>query len=1616
MSRAVSQAGESLTLKVEGACMEVDRPLFTTQSRFWAQWLANNGKGKDVTARIDGLDVSDVDTLLNVLSHDSESAIEAMDAQGCAHLINAACAMEFREIERLVCDRVRRAFPHDLSNWRNGPEEHGMRCDWGGERALLESLEDFNVWSAVPGLCYQMVAAYSPTWLRDNLVDQSILRTTLMTAQQRLMLLGREHTWGWLSETSPCGTGLGGEANWNSHTESAAHKKNDLAPRNQTITSFFSQKSHIPPSSQNPTPLVPRLKSTLPPPLAFPDDAGSMVDVPPDLMPSSSGNLNEHASSSSTSISHVEYTRRLALNLPDNVPVATKDDWLSQFVSDPHWDTSEHDSAWEMMEAVINYALGYDAKLEAITPLIRRGGMGVEALCDWLAKCTIKYGVDECLYEGKLKRLDEAMKTLGASYNDVSIAIVENIPRSPLHLAPSLSHNTTVPAVSVIEHPCAGYHLITPPGNVPHASYPFLLHHTRELPWDITITKNKIVLRSHDCTETVFRPSSSVNTGPETCRWCLAIHNHHIVMGIRHRAVDGAHENTPWAYLTPTQMYSALERKTQQVNLLKLNGLNMGKKLGVRNHQIEGWKRLSMAIANEDIPRISALMRVETRKGHSVYSILEKIDMAARRAYNPHGYEKLDYERAFLILKLGGRAAAEIAHRALGIPSITTIKRHISSSPIQASSGLPTTTEMSHNLDICLRSDGETRDHRRVIGMTIQVDEIKIQERLRWDPSSNLILGVCREHGSQCALEFRTIHQADVVQECLRSERIHLASEATVIAVSVLTNNPMDYSASPFVISPSCKRETVEQQETLLRSASEAVIRSQKCNGRRLYSIASDGDSRRRQALISIAVHCRLSPDSPIYHLLAPLRLFDSMCGEDALTADFDWKHVLKRFRNTLLRLKGFTIDGIPISRAILEVFLERNGVSLATIDHLLQPNDRQDVVLMVKLLHSISIISRHVSSDEQPTTQSTRRVLFLLGRLYHHFLQAYLNVDLSLNEQLVHLSAAAHLILALYNLDKGDFIPVQLFFDAMSMIKNIYFCVAKTQVDNPGGQFWLILMGTDGLEKVFGLVRTMIGSDSNADQYQLANRIGGAVQCANILADHPEWGGQSRRLTLKTLSNNPDEISSKYDHINPKTLRGNLFVSSVVLSGCWQSGRRHAEDELKDADISPPFDWMEARGGYNILSPFGDNKIVLIHGKVDVGEQDEIEEEQDIVQGSSETDEVCQVQGVDDGEELEPDLDDIAGYTEISQQLERDKNYAWVSLSDSLDNPNRASQVHKASVLRLYSNSFATPNSKDRLRRVRGFSQFSPMTPSCSSNSQTSPNLDDHIVCVQDPALTLVRCCQKLFLAVIEIQGITVGGIEVRYISAERISEPNVQISGQVLRIALVNAAHQTEQPDWEWLGSYEQKSGFRGACGYWFELVDPTLRKAERGRRTGKDTYAFKSTDLRASAALLHQRIGELGDLTRLPELPQSNSFPYRATDGSACFACEHDTISNDPSISTHPTANKGLYQDLYSISPEERVLMKSAFLTVPRPSKKRPKGPTLAISEAYSTRMTFRDLDVEALDGPNSSMDVNDIISNEVNSVGNDSEDADLGEDDSDYEEREDFTGNSTMATPK
>ena len=197
---------------------------------------------------------------------------------------------------------------------------------------------------------------------------------------------------------------------------------------------------------------------------------------------------------------------------------------------------------------------------------------------------------------------------------------------------------------------------------------------------------------------------------------------------------------------------------------------------------------------------------------------------------------------------------------------------------------------------------------------------------------------------------------------------------------------------------------------------------------------------------------------------------------------------------------------------------LQDSGLSNAHIDSVLYPTDKQDIVLVYRLLKDLwSLPPANPDLRTQPYTE-VREALRLYGQLSRYLIFPYICVELALSEQLEHLSTAMHLILALYVHDnaKSDFIPSVLFTDIGIMVKNVFLCVAMAKIDHPTEPFFVVLLGTDRLESLFGILRTMVGNDANLNVLQLALRITATAEVSNILAKHPEWDKSLCRLRCK--------------------------------------------------------------------------------------------------------------------------------------------------------------------------------------------------------------------------------------------------------------------------------------------------------------------------------------------------------------------------------------------------------------------------------------------------------------------------------------------------------------------
>ncbi|KAJ6459302.1 hypothetical protein C8R45DRAFT_942329 [Mycena sanguinolenta] len=1256
--------------------------------------------------------------------------------------------------------------------------------------------------------------------------------------------------------------GLGGEANWVEHVGGKVHQQNKRAAEGtKDIKSYFNSKPKVPVARTS----------------AHTTAAGSHIPTPPHLAPSSlilvidddddvaDATPIADADALTSDPRNVLLARfRLVIStLPPTIPLASDSDPITSFAINPATLVGPGQDPWEDVIHRAIDSLMYDGgrsknSLE-LSHSIRRGENGMSGLANWMEKCFFDLHISLGMLEPRIERLIQAMLFLGATSS------VELQPSPTSQPAPKRMSAPPKPSVG-----CIGQVLPVKDGHSPFLAYPLALHAQRERLWSVEFGP-KLVIRSFACKRHL--ETSAI------CPPCKKLVHNRIIKKLLERNEDGLKPGTTFAYLTVDNMQTLLRKKNEQINSLKLFGLTLSQTLLVRATHLEGYSRLRIAVARNDVPRIHTIIANDLKNGASLFASLDKVSRATEGNFNPKSYARAEHQLSYLLWQLGGRAAAELGQRCLGLPSIPSVKRHIATTPLVVSPKAPAKDEMQHNLSISYPTPNPSPPDRSIgPGFQIMVDELKVEGRMRWDARSNMILGICREHSANYELEFKSIEEAEALHAALGSKDVHLASEATVVAVNSFSDVPSRNISHPFIIAPTCKAEAAEGQKRLLCDARDAVNKQANRIGGRLYCISSDGDSKRRAATLLFTFHRELDRNSELFKKLGYLALFDYHCGDGELTGNIDPEHICKRLRNTLIRQLASTLDGVVLTRQLIKQHLVRDSRhNTHHLDGLLNPNDRQNVKLMYDLLSSIAVLPAAQETDTPPF-QNTRRVLRLLGAFYRHILEAYTNIKLSLHEQLTHISAAMHLMMALYQKEAGRFVPSQTYFDFMTTGKNLFFCVAKTQIDDPSGKFWIISPGTDPLELLFGRVRTMIGSDSNADMSQLGSRLNAAMECDNILAEHPEWSRGSHRLRMPVWQDAAGDTT-------------------------WFMGRQASERDLLEAQWEPPFKSMEEKGGFSIFCPFGKNEMVLLGTRRD----DEREEDDDDRDVPTQTSPSLTAEPLlpDSDAPFMPDLDDVAEEAVANLTPAPKAHEQYLSVSNS------TIKQHKSTILRIYSGRFSVAESRDRLKRVRGFSRHNEGANGSLNSNDAIPG--EPMVMVEDPAAVLVRSNGFIWLAVVIISGIAFGTKQVETLPRRLLGEPNVRVKVQIMDLepAEIPPDASSELGDWEWTGKFVSvsESGISKIFeteGSTIQLLNPAVFASRNLAKRGSATYHFKSVELVAITASMEIA---LRNTKKLPKIALSSSFPYRTRGGFACFVCNREGSSleqNEGLCSLCPTAS--------------------------------------------------------------------------------------------------------------
>ena len=222
----------------------------------------------------------------------------------------------------------------------------------------------------------------------------------------------------------------------------------------------------------------------------------------------------------------------------------------------------------------------------------------------------------------------------------------------------------------------------------------------------------------------------------------------------------------------------------------------------------------------------------------------------------------------------------------------------------------------------------------------------------------------------------------------------------------------------------------------------------------------------------------------------------------------------------------------------------------------LLDPADKQNVPRAVSLLQAICNLRQFPTRDQLPSEAANLRRFHFLGEVISSFLSPFINVTLSLEQQIVSLVKYAHLICACWIQHGSAFMTGALYADTQAIVKNIIFSLAKQQILDPVQNFYIILDGTDRLEQVFSDARTQDHS-RNFDLLQLSQKLATASTINSILLHNPDLNRGHTRLNLTAATG--------VDHVNPKSCLGDLVSGSINIQALWVTAQNEANKVLTE-------------------------------------------------------------------------------------------------------------------------------------------------------------------------------------------------------------------------------------------------------------------------------------------------------------------------------------------------------------------------------------------------------------------------------------------------------------------
>lgn len=146
----------------------------------------------------------------------------------------------------------------------------------------------------------------------------------------------------------------------------------------------------------------------------------------------------------------------------------------------------------------------------------------------------------------------------------------------------------------------------------------------------------------------------NVDDNNETCNHCEQLQFNMDLKALIERSRNDPPSNTIYKFLSFNQLVNRLDNKSNQINELKLNSLNLLRNNLNLINRTSDYKRLMILISANDIPRIKQLISACLKSNISISMMTERIAKAINGVYRPKQFDEKDIDLGTLVLRIGG--------------------------------------------------------------------------------------------------------------------------------------------------------------------------------------------------------------------------------------------------------------------------------------------------------------------------------------------------------------------------------------------------------------------------------------------------------------------------------------------------------------------------------------------------------------------------------------------------------------------------------------------------------------------------------------------------------------------------------------------------------------------------------------------------------------------------------------------------------------------------------------------------------------------------------------------------------------------------------------------------